>query len=88
MKEPCDLTLYEAFDGTEISLLYGLVRDKIKELKSKEWSYSDKDIQFALADKRERLECLYEDMCYMWSKMMIDGNWNGIRNKRIFMEYE
>jgi len=86
MKEPCDLTLYEAFDGEEINLLLGLVRDKITEVKSKEWSYSDKDVRSALSDKRERLEYLYDDMSYIWSEMLIDGYWNGIRNKRIFVE--
>lgn len=90
MKEPCDLTLYEAFDGEEINLLLGLVKDKITELKSKEQSYSDKDVRLALAYKRERMKCLCDDMCYIWSEMLYDadGSWNGIRNKRVFVENE
>jgi len=81
-KDIRDLSLYETFDGKEISVLYDLLYFEIekmeKEVQSGELTFNGLR---ALEDRIISFKCLYQDLGIIWSNMIKDGHFNGLRTK-------
>ena len=84
MSTMSEMKLYDAFDGQEISELSNFVKEKITLLEEIRKQNNNLDIIRALGDRIVCLKYLYEDMDYMWSEMMKDDCWNGIRRRHKF----
>ena len=81
-----DMKLFDAFNGDEINLFYKLLIKHLIILESKRNDNEDDDIRMALSFRIMKLQCLVEDIKFIWLEMNSDGNYDDIRSKKMFKD--